>query len=61
MDDISPVTIQLCDENIIWVTTDEDPNGIEFSVLPEFTESENFIIALADFFDCDIKEIASKL
>ena len=43
------------------------PNGTRLTCLKKEVEemqefdAKNFIIALAEFFDCDIKEIASKL
>lgn len=47
------VFIQKCDDGAIWVTSDEDQNGIEVTPTSNESIEEQMLIALAKFFNYD--------
>lgn len=47
------VFIQKCDDGVIWVTSDEDQNGIEVAPTSNESIEEQMLIALAKFFNYD--------
>lgn len=51
------VYINQIDENVLWVTSDEDPVGLEISFEPETDENERYMIALAEFLGYDAASV----
>lgn len=43
------ITLTKCDDGVIWVTSDEDPNGTESKFKKITDESQQMLVALADF------------
>ncbi len=51
------ITLIRCDDGAIWVTSDDDQNGSETRSKGNFTEEEEFVLALLDFFGMTPREV----